>query len=290
MKTSYERLSTSDHLELQGLFYTPEKPSKKVVLHIHGMAGNFYENRFVDDFAKTFTNNGYSFATFNNRGHDYGADFRVLNSKTEKFIRIGDANETFEDCILDIEAYMNFLETKGYSEVVLSGHSLGAVKAVYYQALEKNNRVKALVLESPPDMIGLAEKEKDYDEFTTTAKEMVKNNKGKELLPKLFWQWYPITANTYLNFFDKKSKTRIFNIANKENSVLSEITVPILAIIGGKDDIVIKSAKEDLSIIKGLATKCSKFDSYIIENALHSYFGYEQKLADIINKWIQTLQ
>ena len=51
MKTSLHRITTSDGIELVGLLYEPEVATKKILVHVHGMAGNFYENKFLDAIA-----------------------------------------------------------------------------------------------------------------------------------------------------------------------------------------------------------------------------------------------
>jgi predicted alpha/beta-fold hydrolase len=95
MNTSFIRITTEDQLILQGLIYRPEQETKKAYLHIHGMAGNFYENRFLDSMAEQLTKSGYAFLAINTRGHDIIADFPLVGSE-EKFKRIGDAFEKFE--------------------------------------------------------------------------------------------------------------------------------------------------------------------------------------------------
>ena len=50
-----------DGIQLPGLLYTPDIPTNKIVIHIHGMSGNFYEDEFNDNLARVYTNNGYAF-------------------------------------------------------------------------------------------------------------------------------------------------------------------------------------------------------------------------------------
>ncbi|TAN57334.1 hypothetical protein EPN15_04780 [Patescibacteria group bacterium] len=88
MKTTLVRTYTSDKLQLDGLIFEPDKKSRIVVLHIHGMAGNFYENYFLDQMAKQFTAAGYAFLPGNTRGHDFIADFKIAGPK-EKYKRAG---------------------------------------------------------------------------------------------------------------------------------------------------------------------------------------------------------
>ncbi len=55
MKTSLQRLQTKDGIELVGLMYEPDAGSKEILVHVHGMSGNFYENTFLDAIAKKLT-------------------------------------------------------------------------------------------------------------------------------------------------------------------------------------------------------------------------------------------
>jgi predicted alpha/beta-fold hydrolase len=186
MNAQFIRFTTEDALILQGIIYQPSHETKKVYLHIHGMGGNFYENRFIDVMVDRIAGIGYAFASVNTRGHDTISDFPIKRDK-EEYKRIGNAFEVFEECVLDIRAAINHLETLGYQEIVLCGHSLGAVKVVYYLATSSDARVSRLVLMSPPDMVALAEADDAHEEFTDTAKQMMKDGKGEELLPKKLW-------------------------------------------------------------------------------------------------------
>ena len=189
MKTEFVRFETEDKLILQGLIYRPETETKKAFLHVHGMGGNFYENRFLDFMAKGITSSSYAFFSINTRGHDLIADFPIAGGN-EKYKRIGDAYEKFEECLLDIKPAVDFLENNGFEEIVLCGHSLGSVKAVYYIVKTQDSRVKKLVLMSPPDMVGLAEQGSDHNDLLSQAQKMVEEGRGEELLPKKIWDWY----------------------------------------------------------------------------------------------------
>lgn len=286
MKTTFIRATTDDKLILQGLLCEPKKNTNKIILHIHGMAGNFYENRFLDSMAKTFTDNGWAFLSPNTRGHDYIADFPLAGAK-EKYERVGNFREKFEECIYDIKSWMDCVESKGYKDVVLQGHSLGAVKVVYYLGKTNDKRVNKLVLASPPDMVGLAEAESNHKELLTLSKKMIKNGKGNEILPKLLWNWYYLSAKTYTDFCQRDNPIDVFNTYNKEKfSIISKITVPTLAFFGSKDDAVIMPVKEALGVIKNKAKNCPQFDTRIIDGAPHSYFKHEDEMAEQIINWI----
>lgn len=132
MKTSLQRIYTKDNLELHGLLYEPMKATKTVVAFVHGMAGNFYENKFLDHLAKKLTDNNIAFCPFNNRGNGQITMFLKKTKEGIKYEVIGNSYENFEECLIDIEAHINFLEKQGFQNIHLCGHSLGAPKATYY--------------------------------------------------------------------------------------------------------------------------------------------------------------
>jgi alpha-beta hydrolase superfamily lysophospholipase len=131
MKTTLYKVLTEDSLELPGLLYEPETPTQKVLVHVHGMAGNFYENKFLDVIAETLTSNGIAFYVFNNRGTEFIKDMYKVGKEKREVIRLGDTYEKFEDCLIDIKAAIDFVESKGFNNIHLSGHSLGGPKVAY---------------------------------------------------------------------------------------------------------------------------------------------------------------
>jgi len=288
MNTKFIRIITEDQLILQGLIYEPAKPSNKAYLHIHGMAGNFYENRFLDAMAEEITSAGYAFLSINTRGHDIIADFPIVGSE-EKYKRIGDAYEIFEECLLDIKPAIDYLQKNGYAEIILCGHSLGAVKVAYYVAKTQDGRVKKLILMSPPDMVGLAEKESNHNDLLRQAQKMISEDRGGELLPFKIWDWCYLSANTYVNMNTRDYPVDVFNTYDKnKSSILSEIKIPVFAFLGGKDDAAILPIGEALETIKVKAINAPIFDTDIIEGAPHSYFNRESIMAKKIVEWLNN--
>ena len=52
----------------------------------------------------------------------------------EAWQKSGAALEIFEDCVLDIDAWIRYVLDLGYRRIVLQGHSLGTEKVVYYMS------------------------------------------------------------------------------------------------------------------------------------------------------------
>ena len=289
MKTSTHRIYTSDGIELFGLLYESDTPSTTVLVHIHGMAGNFYENAFLDAIAKTLTDNGISFCVFNNRGCEYIKDlYRIVDGK-KTIVRIGDAFERFEDCEFDIDAAIGFVKEKGYSSIHLSGHSLGAPKVAYYSA-EKGVGLASVIFLSPADMVGLALKEKNREWEFNTAEKMIADGKGGELLPGPVWWDCYLSANTIMSLCDKQSKVAIFNLYDPEDKmiVLSKIKSPVLTIMGKKDDALVIPVEKTMDRIRDALTGSKHVESCILGDADHLYIGYEDKLADRLLQWIRS--
>ena len=104
MRQDLVRINSVDGIEMPGILYKPDNDTKRVVIHVHGLNGNFYENRFIDILAKTYTNINIALLTFNNRGKDYISEF----IKGNEIEIIGGCLERFEDCVLDIDGAVNW--------------------------------------------------------------------------------------------------------------------------------------------------------------------------------------
>lgn len=287
MQTSLVRFQTKDDLILQGLLYEPAQATKRVILHVHGMSGNNYENGFYPEMASQNTAAGWAFFAINNRGHDYIADIPVAGEE-EHYRRVGNAYEVFEECLFDIEAAIDYLVAAGYEEIVLQGHSLGAVKIAYYCAQRDDRRVRKLILLSPPDMVGLAEADPEYMRFIEEAKKLVAAGNPDQLPPKVIWGSYWLSAKTMLDFSLPGNEIDVFNFTRPQaQSVLSKLHIPILAVMGELDDAVTIPIPEAMAMLKQKCSACTDYTESIIAKAPHSYFGAEAALAATIVSWLQ---
>jgi predicted alpha/beta-fold hydrolase len=73
--------TTEDDLILQGIIAEPKKKTKSAVLHIHGMAGNFWENDFIKTMISDYPANGHTFLTVETRGSETS---KMVFTKKEK--------------------------------------------------------------------------------------------------------------------------------------------------------------------------------------------------------------
>lgn len=207
---------TKDDLILQGLLAEPKNKTDSVILHIHGMSGNFWENGFIKNMLEDYPKNNFAFLTVETRGSELLRWFET--SDGDKRL-LGNSYEIFEESIYDLEAWINFLKSKGYKNIHLQGHSLGCSKIAYYQKMKKDSSIKSLLFISPADMMGLLVTpgyKKEYDKFLKEAKELIKKGKENELLSDIHWGFARQSAKSFVNFSFENDNLAIFNYYNQE--------------------------------------------------------------------------
>jgi pimeloyl-ACP methyl ester carboxylesterase len=264
------RTNTSDGVELQGILTERELKEQNLVLHIHGTWGNFYGNHFIDYFSRQYPTHGYSFLSANTRGHDDGA-----------------ISEKFEDCLLDIGQWINYALENGYKKIVLQGHSLGALKAVYFMNKQKNSPIDKLILLSPFDPIAF------YCKGNLQARESILSYVKKvmkvspsELVSKEVWDKWLISAGTLFDILRKDSVYDIFPFrkGNLIESSLTKVEKPIFAAIGGNDFAAFPSPRSEYEQL----SKLISVNSVLIPDAPHNFAGFEDHLLRYIFEWIKV--
>lgn len=282
MKQELVRMKSIDNIEMVGILYQPEEKSNKIVIHIHGLCGNFYENRFLDGLAKTYTNKGISFLTFNNRGTNFisellkGNDFEVIGGCYEKFI----------DCLLDIEGAINFAKEKEYTDIILEGHSYGCNKVIYYYNKKKDSSITKIVLLAPCDIPQECVKwlsEEELEKAKQESTRLVNEGKGNELIDFSVNANGKIAASTYYNDFLPNGESDFIKYVdgiNGKSKVLNDIDIPVLVVFGDADECVLT---QPIDIVKQyLKNNIKNCDIQIINGADHSYTDKYQELSKTI--------
>lgn len=282
MKQELIRIKSIDNIEMVGILYEPEEKNTKIVIHVHGLCGNFYENRFIDILAKTYTDKGYSFLTFNNRGTNFISELL----KNNDFEIVGGCYEKFIDCLLDIDGAMKFVKQKGYTEVILEGHSYGCNKVIYYYSKKKDENINKIVLLAPCDIPQESKKflsKEEYEKAKLESTRLVNEGKGKELIDFSVNANGVISASTYYNDFLPNGENdfiRYIDGINEKSEILNNIEIPVLVIFGDIDECVLT---QDIETVKGyLNNNIKNCNIKIIEGADHSYTDKYEELGKII--------
>jgi pimeloyl-ACP methyl ester carboxylesterase len=200
MKTELISIATPT-TPLDGLWYQPDHQAPKgAVLLFHGNTMNFYTGalRFLPPL---LTDMGFACLAFNRRGHDILA---IRNSRATE----GAAHQTIAESIEDNELAAQWVGLKGFTHPLVIGHSNGGMLAVVHVA--NHPQTPALALLSAhgggKDILknmsigGLLAQDR-LVEFSSLAREMVKDGRGEELMLCPGW-WYVITAKTFVNWID----------------------------------------------------------------------------------------
>jgi pimeloyl-ACP methyl ester carboxylesterase len=286
MHVELVRTVTRDGLRLDGALVEGcgtsghgANPIATATILLHGVASNFYALGLFEPLIGRLKELGIAALSVNTRGHDlaFGASLGTVRR------RLGAAYETVDDCRLDIAAWIEFLKLRGHERVLLVGHSLGAVKAVYGMAQEKFAEVKAVIAVSPPRLsyrAYMTAGDNNFWESMNTAEQMDKAGKGDELFTSRFPFPLLISAAAYIDKYGPAERYNILNYA-------AEVPCPVLFVYGGKElsggGVPFAGLPEALAALPGAAQRSIES----IEGADHFYVGMNVEMAKTVESWLR---
>ncbi|MCD4689987.1 alpha/beta hydrolase [bacterium] len=284
------RVRAEDGLELVGFYAAPPGGARRAVLHTHGLAGNFYENRFVDAVCDTVVSKGLGFLTYNNRGHDYASDNLRGRGIETRYEPGGIAWDIFEHCLFDIGGCAEFLASRGHREIYFQGHSLGTCKTVYYLSERRDPRAVGAVLISPPDMFGLREERtgRELVELLAEAREAVAGGAPDTKIE--VGRTVPITARAFLSTYSDASRSDIFPFrqgVEGDYTRYASLDIPVLATFGTVDEAVTVPVADAVELTRSRAARSPRVDVAAIEDANHMYWGKEAELAEVLGGFVE---
>lgn len=274
------QVQTKDDIADSGALFNPPKNIAKptAVIWIHGAGVNFYSPTYLT-ISRNLAKRGFTVITGNTRMHDLG---NVEAWRGDKRIRGGMYWGVPSEQVRDIAAWIDFAEGLGFKQVILVGHSAGANAAREYQAQTQDPRVVGLVLASGdvgPDT------RVPPSEWISTAKQDIADGRPEELVQGPF-----MSAATFLDIVNRPPRFKDFFGELSADAGVARIRCPLLAILGTDGDV---GNEEDLKRIKSsterLPTHPSRFDTALIQGAGHMYDGHEDRAAQIIANWADTL-
>jgi pimeloyl-ACP methyl ester carboxylesterase len=260
------RLTTSDGKFHYGAFYPGrgENPSPLGVVLVHGADSSFVgpiESALPPMLAEA----GLTVVAANNRGSGL----------------LGTATETVAGVVPDIAAAIDFMQTRGFTRILLIGHSKGGVKASYYLRQTADPRVTALGLLSPsasfhavPEWIATQFAPDDPQDWLKKAKKLAAKGKGERIFTDKDWP-YLISAGTLADHAAAEGDDVVDN--------LIQIQVPVLAACGSLE-------LDWCTVVATLRSGApAGFRVEIVNGANHVYAGKEKELARIIIDWVKGL-
>jgi pimeloyl-ACP methyl ester carboxylesterase len=274
------QVQSKDDIVDSGVLFTPPKDVAKpiAVIWIHGWGVNFYFSTYVA-IGRALAGRGYTTITGNTRMHDLG---NVEAWRGEKRIRGGGYWGVNSEQIRDLAAWIDFAEGLGFRQVVLVGHSAGATAVQTYQAQTQDNRVVGVVLASGnvrPDT------RVPPPEWLSQAKQLIADGRSEELVQGPF-----VSAATFADIVSTSPEFKDFFGVQTANAGVARIHCPLLAFFGADGDV---GNEEDLQLLKSSIkrqhTGPSHVDTAMIQGAGHMYAGQEERVAQVIASWVDTL-
>lgn len=277
------RTTTSDGLRLDGAFRAAgveQVRQQPAVIVLHGVGGNFYSQGTFDPLLVKLQVAGYPTLAVNTRGHDsvFGAQLGNIRK------RLGAAYEIVDDCRQDIAAWINFLASRGQERVILLGHSLGAIKAVYAQANDCHASVVGVIAVSPPRLSYTAfihaPERNTFFESMSIARDLAKEGAEEELFTAKFPFPLLITAASYI---DKYGPAERYNLLEFTQLLPS----PALFTYGTKElaqgGIAFAGMPEAINKLSSKALR----EVLTIDGADHFYSGVQETLAEQVVGWLK---
>lgn len=265
---------TSDRETLHGLLFRADAPRRAdlALVMVHGVAMSFYTGP-LPVFAEALAERGHTAFSINTRGHDWIARAGDLTA-------FGGATcESFEDCLLDVDAAIRRLQQEGFARFVLVGHSLGSVKSLYYQGVRRRDDVAGVVSCSAPKQFYAARAAEDpeFEARMATAEERVAKGEGEEFL------WAPasgatglFTCRTYVNKYGRHHTTDVRPHA-------AALGCPLLVTAGEVEAAYFREYARELTEAAGPdACTC-----VMVPGANHFYAGREPVVIDAIDGWLR---
>lgn len=276
--------TTSDKVRLDGLFCEPIPGPKQLncdaVLLVHGLGGNFYQSRLLKHFARSATQRSMTALLVNTRGHDY------LNSTTRmgRSATLGAAVEVIDECRFDFEAWIEFLVERGHERVVLLGHSLGAIKALYSQAHQPHNSVCGIAAFSATklsydSLLGSTGGDR-FSHWLAEARRHVADGNGDQFMHVDFPFPTWMSATAYLAKYGDGDRYNWMSFADR-------IQKPVLAAFGAREleeNPAFAAMKNDIANLK-----IRNFTVTVVPNADHFYSACFDQAVSAFEQWCESL-
>jgi hypothetical protein len=277
--------TTRDGVRLDGAFQAPSAPgcaglAVDAFVFVHGTGGNFYSSTLFDDLAERVLALGVGVLRANTRGHDLMSTAATPRGG----VRAGAAYEVVDDCRHDLAAWCAWLhQHAGARAVGLLGHSLGAVKCLYAQALDPNPPAACVVAVSPPRLShSWFAAGPGRDEFLTTygrARALVEAGEPAALLEVRLPMPFVITAAGYAEKYGPDERYNYLNF-------IAKVPCRVLVTLGGSEVASNLAFRDAPDALRERFRAWPQGSVAVIDGADHFYTGLRAPLAGAIKAWL----
>ncbi len=281
------KVQTTDGVRLDGALSSPQSAAcDTLVICLHGVGGNFYGSRMMAELAEAIAGDSVACLRVNTRGHDYC----YTGMSRMGVRRLGAAYERLEQCLEDIDAWMGWAQTR-YQRVILLGHSLGALKAIYFQRFGNLGLLQRVIAVSPPRLSYRAflagQRSAEFRKSIANARSAVEQGEPERLVEVTVPFPLLITAESYLDKYGEQEKYDL-------ESMVDGLTLPTDFIYGGHElefsgvaFAGLDQSIEQIAIFEGLENLISV---QRVDDADHMYTQHTPQLIELILPLIGSRQ
>lgn len=198
----------------------------------------------------------------------------------------GAAFESIADCVHDLRAWIDELVRRDFQSVVLVGHSMGGVKAIFSQAHDPHPNVAAVVGVSPPRFRHAAWQASPqaaaFRDHFQRATELVESGRGDELMlvqqPLPLW----LTASGFLAKYGPHDDYDFVPL-------LPRLGCPTLLIVG-TESVASSPAFESVpDAVRRVQTSHQHLHLQLVPGANTGYSGHLDVPARLASEWFASV-
>jgi pimeloyl-ACP methyl ester carboxylesterase len=196
----------------------------------------------------------------------------------------GAAYERVDECPLDIAAWIEELQGRGYARIGVLGHSLGAVKGIFALAQPSALPIAALVAISPPRLshahFACGPRKAEFIETFAQAQQHIEQGNPDALMEVRIPLPYLVTAAGYVDRYGSREQYNVL-------SLLPQVRCPTLVTYGSKEldsDWAFQGMPE---AVAPLRTSDNRLQVVVVAGADHVYSTVHDALADRIELWLR---
>lgn len=290
---------TSDGVKLDGFVAQGSRANGKCWLVTHGVNDSFYGSPLLRTMVSELANHAEHVLLVNNRGH---------NISTVNFgavpMRLGSQYETVAKCVLDFEAWGQFIASRGKRWGGLAAHSLGAVKSVFWLYggglaavdREKNSYLESLPTEllllSPPRLTTelLANDPRRGAAFSAdleTAKKLCEDGRSDHIMRIRYPMPNWVSAATFLDKYGSSDRYDYLKLLPQARNL--QLPIERALWLFGEREVRAGSANffnADLNLGHLLQDVGMEHHQVrVIDGADHAYRASELELCRVIDDW-----
>lgn len=277
---------TKRGLELRGAIY--DSGSKDTVLiMITGICSNVFQNDLLDSTGKLLKDNGISVII--GHAHDSFSCLAYTDYSIGKQKIAGTFNDDFNMVYEDVETWVLKAKEQGYTNIILLGHSLGSNKIIYYLGNTPDNYIDYFIISCPVDIMHWWDVMPNIDKCCKTAVDWVNEGRGDEILPFLFGNFSPMTANSVVGFYRAENLKNCPVISKKgETQSLYNMKPKGTFLIGSKDSVTGDSPKAFMEQLNKWTKHPSDNQVIEVEGASHIFYGKHEIYAETVLNCIKN--